>query len=123
MRNYSHPNIIRFIGVVAQEPPLMIVLELAPNGSLLGYLKKNGINVTLEERIRFCVEAAKGMEYLEKKKCIHQDLAARNCLLSKTFNVKIADFGLSKQEEIYKLREKRKVPIKWAAPEALLNSI
>ncbi len=121
MRNYDHPNIIRFIGIAAQETPLMIVLELAPNGSVLGYLKKKGINVTLEERIRFCVEAANGMEYLEKKKCIHQDLAARNCLLGKTNCVKISDFGLSKQQETYKLVEKRKIPIKWVAPEAATN--
>ncbi len=122
MRNYSHPNIIRFIGVVAQEAPLMIVLELAPKGSLLGHLQKKGIEITLEERIGFCVDAAKGMEYLEKKKCIHRDLAARNCLLSETFSVKIADFGLSRQQEVYQLREKRLIPIKWVAPEALQYS-
>ncbi len=37
------------------------------------------------------------MAYLHKQKCIHKDLAARNCLISDKGFVKISDFGLSQR--------------------------
>lgn len=34
MRRLDHPNIVRMYGVAPQEEPVMIILELAVNGSL-----------------------------------------------------------------------------------------
>ena len=51
----------------------------------------------------------------------YRDLAARNCLVGEHFQVKVADFGLSRiiDSDIYNAREGAKFPIKWTAPEAL----
>ncbi len=102
MRSYDHPNIIRLYGVAAQQAPLMIVLEYVENGSLLNHLTQKGASTADAQKINFAFDAAKGMEYLESQKCIHRDLAARNCLLGKQNTVKIADFGLSRNQEIYR---------------------
>ena len=54
--------------------------------------------------------------------CIYfcRDLAARNCLVGETNIVKIADFGMSREEEIYWASGGvKQIPIKWTAPEAL----
>ncbi len=72
MRFYSHPNVVKILGVAAFQEPLLIVMELAPGGSLLNRLRTLGNKITSSERIRFCLEAAKGLEYLEKRKCIHR---------------------------------------------------
>ncbi len=72
MRFYKHPNIVKILGVAAFQEPLLIVMELAPGGSLLNRLETLGSKIPPNERIRFCFEAAKGLEYLEKKKCIHR---------------------------------------------------
>ena len=49
-----------------------------------------------------------------------RDLAARNCLVGKNQVVKISDFGMSREEEVYKVSDGLKqIPIKWTAPEAL----
>ncbi len=72
MRFYNHPNIVKILGVAAFQEPLLIVMELAPGGSLLNRLGTLGNKITSNEKIRFCFEAAKGLEYLEKRKCIHR---------------------------------------------------
>lgn len=70
--------------------------------------------------MKMCLDAAAGMRYLESKNCIHRDLAARNCLVGYNNIVKISDFGMSREEEIYLVSDGMKqIPIKWTAPEAL----
>ena len=60
-------------------------------------------------------------EYLAGKGFVHRDLAARNILIGEDRAVKIADFGLLRHTygDIYEIKNTRKLPIKWMAPESL----
>merc|ERR1719495_1843651 len=120
LKQYEHPNIVRFIGISVQKKPIMIVMELVSGGSLLNYLRSSAEKLTTKALLGMCQDAASGMEYLESKNCIHRDLAARNCLVGETHVVKISDFGMSREEEEYIVSDGLKqIPIKWTAPEAL----
>ncbi|XP_057337459.1 tyrosine-protein kinase Fer isoform X2 [Microplitis mediator] len=120
LKQYDHPNIVKLIGICVQKQPIMIVMELVPGGSLLTYLRKNSSTISTGEQLSMCRDAAAGMSYLESKFCIHRDLAARNCLVGYDSNVKISDFGMSREEEEYIVSDGMKqIPIKWTAPEAL----
>ena len=61
------------------------------------------------------------MHYLAQERFIHRDLACRNILLYSDSEIKIGDFGLMRRltGDIYKMEEKRKIPIAWSAPESL----
>lgn len=50
-----------------------------------------------------------------------RDLAARNVLIDGDGNLKISDLGLSKAG-IYVTNNRRKVPLRWLAIEAIRNS-
>lgn len=101
LKQYDHPNIVKFIGICVQKQPIMIVMELVPGGSLLNFLRNHGANLTQKNLLGMCLDASAGMQYLESKNCIHRDLAARNCLVGEGNQVKISDFGMSREEEEY----------------------
>lgn len=120
LKQYDHPNIVKFIGIAAQRQPVMILMEYVSGGALLSFLRKDGKRQTRHQALQMCVDAASGMSYLSDKGCIHRDLAARNCLVGDKNSVKISDFGMSREEEEYVVSDGMKqIPIKWTAPEAL----
>lgn len=120
LKQYDHPNIVKFIGICVQKQPIMIVMELVPGGSLLNFLRNQGEFLQPKHLLGMCLDTSAGMEYLESKNCIHRDLAARNCLVGDGNVVKISDFGMSREEEEYIVSDGLKqIPIKWTAPEAL----
>ncbi|XP_013886728.1 tyrosine-protein kinase Fer [Austrofundulus limnaeus] len=121
LKQYDHPNIVKLIGVCTQRQPIYIVMELVPGGDFLSFLRKKKDELKTKQLLRFSVDAAAGMSYLESKNCIHRDLAARNCLVGDNSVLKISDFGMSRQEDdgVYSSSGLKQIPIKWTAPEAL----
>ncbi|KAK0413791.1 hypothetical protein QR680_006995 [Steinernema hermaphroditum] len=123
MAEIQHINIIKFFGICADRPPVMVVMELCPGGSLLEHLLQMKDQISAGERIRYCLETSEGMSYLQDKGYIHRDLAARNCLISKYGIIKIADFGLSKISSAIKGNvqgHSLQIPLRWMAPETLV---
>ncbi|XP_070595026.1 fibroblast growth factor receptor 4 isoform X2 [Erythrolamprus reginae] len=137
----QHKNIINLLGVCTQEGPLYVIVEFAAKGNLREYLRARrpptpdytfDITKMPEEQLSFkdlvsCVyQVARGMEYLESKRCIHRDLAARNVLVTEDNVMKIADFGLARgvhDIDYYKKTSNGRLPVKWMAPEALFDRV
>ena len=74
----------------------------------------------LWEAQKYFVQLISGVEYLHSRGVSHRDIKPENILLDDNDNVKISDFGMSREEEEYIVSDGMKqIPIKWTAPEAL----
>ncbi|EDO35594.1 predicted protein, partial [Nematostella vectensis] len=134
----SHKNIVNFLCCSTVKEPFMLVVEFLPKGDLLDYLRRNRSKqndetgeqedemITPQDLLSFSYQIAAGMEYLSKKGFVHRDLAARNVLVADNKQVKVADFGLTRdlyEESAYQGHSNRKLPIKWMSPEAIYDQI
>ena len=115
-KDLNHKNIVRLIDAYQN----WFIMDFSVNGSLDKFLQATSTSV--EQKMNFCLQIAKGMEYLASLNIIHADLAARNVLVFDD-QCKICDFGMSfiLTEEPTKMN--RYVPICWSAPELLKDKM
>jgi serine/threonine protein kinase len=65
-------------------------MEYLPLGSLDGFLEANHGNIDEKELTFMSVHIARGMSYLHSKDILHNDLAARNALITKNVSTETA---------------------------------
>ena len=62
-------------------------------------------------------------EYLSNMSVVHRDLACRNILVDKDKMLKIADFGLSREGEMYISKTTGQVPLRWMSVETIRDRV
>ncbi|XP_051117942.1 serine/threonine-protein kinase STY13-like [Andrographis paniculata] len=114
----QHKNLVKFIGA-CKEPVMVIVTELLLGGTLRKYL------LNLRPRcldthiaIQFALDVARAMECLHSHGIIHRDLKPENLLLTSDHKtVKLADFGLAREESLTEMMTAETGTYRWMAPE------
>ncbi|PWA56266.1 jacalin-like lectin domain-containing protein [Artemisia annua] len=99
LSSYKHDNLVSLIGFCDQDGEKILVYEEEVRGSLDNYLASP--DLTWEQRLRICLGAARGLDYLhngvaEGHRVVHRDIKSSNILLDANWKAKISDFGLSK---------------------------
>lgn len=91
----EHRFLIQTHTILERNAKVFIFMSLASNGDILSYVQTYGaVNDNLA-RIWF-YQMTKGLDYLHSLNIAHRDLKCENVLLSKNYNVKLADFGFAR---------------------------
>ncbi|XP_078613763.1 uncharacterized protein LOC144883269 [Branchiostoma floridae x Branchiostoma japonicum] len=122
-------NIVRLVGLITKSAEKYILLEYAPEGDLLGFLRRFG-NINEKELLGnllgYAVHIARALQELERLRIAHRDVAARNVLITADDVAKLADFGLARDVYVNTqyVRCNRPgvdelLPLKWMALESI----
>ncbi|XP_031103014.1 serine/threonine/tyrosine-protein kinase HT1 isoform X2 [Ipomoea triloba] len=108
----------KFIGA-CKDPLMVIVTELLPGMSLRKYLNSlRPEKLDLHVALSFAVDIARAMECLHANGIIHRDLKPDNLLLTANQkSVKLADFGLAREETLTEMMTAETGTYRWMAPE------
>ncbi|XP_068654178.1 serine/threonine/tyrosine-protein kinase HT1-like [Aristolochia californica] len=114
----QHENLVKLIGV-CMEPAMVIVTEYLKGGSLKKFLRALRPNhLDLHLSVRFALDISRGMESLHANGIIHRDLKPDNLLLTEDKNkLKLADFGLAREETVTEMMTAETGTYRWMAPE------
>ncbi|KAF4975445.1 hypothetical protein FZEAL_7765 [Fusarium zealandicum] len=98
----SHPRIIEFLG--HYHPQGLKFIE-ADKGDLQAYINKSFSAITLEDQVRWILQASEAIAYIHSKGIIHSDLRPENFLLFSRpdgrMDLRLCDFGGSKYGDLY----------------------
>ncbi|XP_078595044.1 uncharacterized protein LOC144872600 [Branchiostoma floridae x Branchiostoma japonicum] len=122
-------NIVRLVGLITKSEEKYILLEYAPKGDLLGFLRRiRDIDQDdlLGNLLGYAVHIARALQELERLRIAHRDVAARNVLITADDVAKLADFGLAR--DVYATTQYVRcnrpgvdelLPLKWMALESI----
>ncbi|OQS07091.1 hypothetical protein THRCLA_00900 [Thraustotheca clavata] len=123
MMTFDSPYIIGVVGASWTRPSdLKCVMEFMNMGDLKDYLcKHTRTTFPWSEKLLVLRSVVEGLVYLHSISVIHRDLKSRNILLDSKKGAKLADFGISKEDN----QATMTVGVgtfRWMAPEVLQDS-
>ncbi|ANB13441.1 non-specific serine/threonine protein kinase [Sugiyamaella lignohabitans] len=98
-RQFKHPHIARLYEIIVTETSVWMVLEYCPGDELYTYLVNNNGQLKPDETKKIFSELCGAVTYTHSKNCAHRDIKLENTLLDKRHNVKLVDFGFTREYE------------------------
>lgn len=91
----SHPNIVGIYDVGEEDGINYIVMEYVDGITLKEYISAIGA-IPWRKACEFAMQIGLALECAHENNIIHRDIKPHNILLTKDFNVKVADFGIAR---------------------------
>ena len=93
--NLNHPNIIKVFEIGSSDEHTFIAMEYLPCGTLHEFVASN-FPLELNTFIGIALDICRGLSTVHSNNIIHRDLKSQNIMFNENKNIKILDFGLSK---------------------------
>lgn len=117
MARLNHPNILSVYDFGAVDEMPFIVMEFVDGTSL--FYAVDGEPIESEQAIELMLQIAKGIEHAHEDGMLHRDIKSANILIDHKYRVKVADFGLARQQDNEEQEEVIWGTPGYAAPEVL----
>ena len=118
LEKLRHPNILLYMGFSIYQDNCLMVSEYLENGSLFDHLHEKKTKLNRKLILKIIIEILKGLTYMRNKKIVHRDIKSSNILIDQFWNIKLADFGLSKRiMGLQHVKKSRVGTPNWMAPE------
>ena len=127
LSKFNCSNLVKYYDSSKDNNNFYILMEFCDGENLRNFINKNMNNNTLiDENIIYNIikQICLGIKEIHNKKIIHRDLKPENIFMNKNMEIKIGDFGISKELDTYKtylLTTKKLGSEYYIAPEILDN--
>ncbi|RSL83990.1 hypothetical protein CEP51_004167 [Fusarium floridanum] len=97
-RQFIHPHIARLYEVIVTENMVWMVLEYCAGDELYNHLLEHG-PLPVHKVQKIFTQLVGAVCYVHNHSCVHRDLKLENILFDKHENVKLVDFGFTREYE------------------------
>ena len=119
-RRLHHPHIAKLYEVIGTENDVWLAMEYCSNGELYDYLLKHQC-LTEPEAAKLFAQLCSAVAFLHAEGVVHRDLKLENIFLDSKSNIKLGDFGFTREFERNRLLETWCGTVAYAAPEMIRN--
>ena len=128
LSKFNCNNIVKFYDSYLDKDKFYILMEYCDGLSLRDFIDKNNNNELFEENILYGIikQICIGIKEIHNKNIIHRDIKPENIFMNKNKDIKIGDFGISKNfgsNKEYSKTLNKAGSEKYIAPEIIINGI
>ena len=122
LQSLNHINVVALLEVMVERNDCFMVFEYLSH-DLTGLLNHPSFTLTAAHKKHLAKQLFEGLDYLHRRGVLHRDIKAANILISKTGELKLADFGLARFYQKHQKQDytNRVITIWYRSPELLLG--
>ncbi|ELT98025.1 hypothetical protein CAPTEDRAFT_224958 [Capitella teleta] len=131
LKGLIHPNVhgIMAVCLPTEKSSPVLVYPHASESNLKKFLQRCKLSemhqpLNTQQIVFMAIQVTRGVQFLHRKRIVHKDIAARNCVVDHQFNVKVTDTALARDffpNDYHCLGDNENRPIKWLALESLME--